>query len=224
MLSVFGGGVASYSAPAVELRTPGDGAPALPATVTAEASGKRGVARLALFLNGFPYAEAPGAEFGEAGQPATTYGLEVPAGVPAGVTEVFVRAYDDLGASSDSATVTVMNGAPCTADAQCLAEQHCVTGGCRWDPPVGELGDACAFPAFCKSFQCASPDDSAPICTERCEVGDPDACPSGLACDGGLCVIADGGGCCSAGGGGTQCVGLVALLGWVLLRRRKNRE
>jgi hypothetical protein len=135
------------------------------------------------------------------------------------IYDVFVRATRPR---RSHRTVTVTMGAPCASAETCLDEQKCVDGRCLWDPPVGELGDECTYPQFCKSLLCRGTAEQS-ICTQTCEPEDPDGCPPGLACTQGVCYFAQDGGCCSAsGGGGWLRAGLFALVvGFVLRRRRR---
>jgi hypothetical protein len=222
LLGVFGAGTPITGVPAVTMTNPLPGDTELPVNVIGIASAKRGIARVSLFLNGFPFLEVNGAPFGPIGQPEASYGLLVPDNVPDSIYDVFVRAYDDLGTFTDSGTVTVTKGAPCVSADTCLDEQKCVDGRCLWDPPVGELGDDCTYPQFCKSLLCRGTAEQS-ICTQTCEPEDPDGCPPGLACTQGVCFFADEGGCCSASGGGWLHAGLLALVvGFVLRRRRRS--
>jgi hypothetical protein len=220
MLSVFGPGTPIYGLPVVTLKVPNAAATTLPANAIASAFAKRGVAKLSLFLNGFPFVEVPGGEFGDQGQVQQDYGLLLPPTLPNSIYDVFVRAFDDLGDFTDTPTVTVTKGAPCTSAEGCLPEQKCEAGKCFWDPPVGELGDDCTFPAFCKSFICRGTVEQQ-ICTQTCEANDPEGCPSGMECTQGICFFASGG-CCSASGEGWLHAGVLGLVvGFVLRRRRR---
>jgi hypothetical protein len=221
LLSVFGPGTPITPPPSVMVTTPAAEATALPPRVIGVASSQRGIAKVWLMLNGFPFAELPGVAFGLNGQPEAAYSLPVPDSVPDSIYDVGLRAFDDLGTFTDSATVTVTKGAPCATAATCLPDQKCVEGRCLWDPPVGELGEPCTYNQFCKSFLCTGTADQQ-ICTQTCEPEDPDACPAGLTCVSGVCFFAEGGGCCSAGHESWLHAGvLIALVGLVLGRRRK---
>ena len=226
LLSVFGPGTPTTAPPTVVMTTPTLGATTLPANVIAVASAQRGVAKVSLFLNGFPFVEAPGGAFGPNGQVAQSYGLLIPANVPDSIYDVFVRAFDDLGVFTDTPTVVVTKNAPCSSADTCLAEQKCEDGRCFWDPPVGELGDPCTYAAFCKSFLCRGTADLQ-ICTQTCEPDDAAGCPDGMSCNQGICFFAgDDGGCCStASGAGWSHPLRVGLLGlgvaFVVRRRRR---
>jgi hypothetical protein len=140
-----------------------------------------------------------------------------------------VRAYDDLGAVTDSAVVTRTKGAPCETAETCATGQQCNAGKCEWDPGYGETGDSCDFAAQCKSFLCIGDDDM--ICSQRCSPADKTSCPMGLECietgvEMGLCFTpSSGGGCCSASNGRVpwlQIAGSAAIFG-LLMRRRRRR-
>ncbi|MEO8702325.1 MAG: hypothetical protein ABI867_19930 [Kofleriaceae bacterium] len=223
LLSVFGLGTPIYGLPVVSMKVPSTGATTLPSNAIATAFSKRGILKLKLFLNGFPFAETPGVEFGTSGQIQADYGLLVPATLPNSIYDVFVRAFDDLGDFTDTPITTVTKGAPCVSADACLPEQRCEAGKCLWDPPVGELGDDCTFPAFCKSFICSGTADEQ-ICTQTCEANDPEGCPSGMECTQGICFFASGG-CCSASGEGWMHAGVLTMVvGFVLRRRRHGKS
>jgi hypothetical protein len=231
LVSVFGAGTPITGAPSVALTSPVVGGGMLDRTVTAQAGAKRGVARVAVLFNGFPWADVPGAMFGRDGQPnPSSYALPVPADLPDSIVDVKVVAYDDLGAPGESAVVTVTKGAPCTTAATCAVGQKCEAGKCFWDPPSGELGDSCTYPQFCKTGVCQGTKDQQ-ICTQACTPGVADACPSGFACmmssgSEGLCFFADSGaGCCSTSRGedGFWGPGGMAALVVVFALRKKRR-
>ncbi len=238
ILSVFGAGTPITAAPMSTVTTPSVGSTAassLPATVISSAFSPRGIARVELYLNGFKWADAKGAAFGRTGQPVSAYGLTVPPGVPDSVYDVVARAYDDLGAFTDSAPITVTKGAAggCATAATCAAGQKCEAGKCFWDAPIGEVGDDCTFAQFCKSGVCQGTADQQ-ICTQSCVPGVSDSCPtgSGLSCvevstGEGVCFfVEDSGGCCSASGGNGWVPGGLAafVVGAVLFRRRRPRH
>lgn len=207
---------------------------ALGAQVVAMAGSKRGVAKVELIINGFKWAEAKGANFGRNGQPnPSQYQLMVPANLPNSKVDVVVRAYDDLGAFSDSPVVASFKGDRngCVDASGCLAGQKCEAGYCKWDPPAGEIGDECTYPQFCKSLNCQGAEGEM-ICTQNCVPGSEDACPDGLECIAtssaqGICYFkGDEGGCCSVSSDddGRLFVhgGVALLLMGVLLRRRRK--
>jgi MYXO-CTERM domain-containing protein len=199
------------------------------------AGSKRGVAKVELVLNGFKWAEAKGATFGTNGQPnPSNYSIQVPSNLPGGVVDVVARACDDIGRCADSPVVTVMKGAPCADASSCLAGQKCEAGKCFWDQPVGEVGDDCTYPQYCKTLNGQGPDETSKVCTTGCVPGATDSCPDGLECiatgpASGICYTAqEGGGCCSVGHDDDSPApwlwqgGLSMLLLGLMLRRRKK--
>jgi hypothetical protein len=204
----------------------------LGAVVAGQAGSKRGVSRLELYLNGFKWAEAKGAAFGANGQAnPSPFTITVPQNVPNSIIDVHVRAYDDLGGFTDSAKVTVTKGAACTSGDTCAKGQKCEGGRCFWDPPAGEIGDACTFGQFCKSLMCDGTADQQ-ICTQECIPGVMDSCPDDLDCverspGKGVCFFGgDDGGCCSANRESTAWMpgAFAALLFGVLVIRRPRRR
>jgi MYXO-CTERM domain-containing protein len=246
LTTLFGAGTPLTPAPAVSISIPKPGVPVdLTAPVHAQASSKRGVVRVELLLNGFSWASLPGVKFGSAAQLPSDYALAFPRNLPDGVVDIQVRAHDDIGSTTTTDPVTFTKGQPCVDASTCLTGQRCEAGKCFWDPPTGELGDACTYPQACKSLVCVGVGDQK-LCSQDCTLGAkgsvPGAdgtCPSGFTClasgaattDGspGVCLIGSGGGgCCSVGGDGPGAVighgalGL-AIVAW-LARRRKRDE
>lgn len=207
---LFGPGALLTAAPTVSLQNPPTPDGPLPANVIAMASSPRGVAKVELFLNGFPMVTVPGAAFGVDGQPASSYGLVPPANLPNSIYDMFVRASDDIGAFTDTPVVRVIKGGPCTSAEACLPEQACEEGRCSWDPAVGEIGDECGYDQFCKSLLCRGTADLQ-ICTQTCVVEDPLGCPVDMSCNNGVCFFTEGG-CCSAAPGQWMPAGLLAFL------------
>jgi hypothetical protein len=232
LVSVFGPGTPITRPPAVVMTEPVATDGMLGAAVVASAGAQRGVARVALVINGFAWAEVPGAPFLAAGQPdPSSYSIAVPAALPDSIVDVQVVAYDDLEISTASPVVTVTKGAPCTTAAACATGQRCAAGKCLWDPPAGEIGDPCTYSQYCKSLYCEGAAGSQ-VCSQTCTVG-AGSCPSSFVCealvaggDDGVCVTG-GAGCCSVDRGGTGGWvpgGLaVALLVQVRLARRRRR-
>jgi MYXO-CTERM domain-containing protein len=202
--------------------------------VVVSAGAQRGVAHVDLYVNGFKWGEAPGAAFGARGQPSpSTYSILVPSTLPNSIVDVKAIAYDDLGASTESAVITVTKGAPCATAATCAKGQKCESGKCFWDPPSGEIGASCSYAQFCKSGICTGTADQQ-ICTQNCIPGVADSCPMGFDClmsgpGTGVCFFSSSssGGCCSvdrSGGVWWPPVGLgLAVLGLVARRRRRRR-
>ena len=221
LLDRFGAGVVTTTPPVVSILVP------LPDTtfvdgqaVQATASAQRGVDKLQLLLNGYPWLTSPGAPFGTAGQPETTYPFVPPKLVPQGVIDIEVRALDDLGIATTSSVVRVTKGTPCVEASTCLTGQKCDAGKCYWDPPTGELGAACAYPQACVSGAC--PDGT---CQQTCDpASSRPQCADPYTCDDAshVCVQV-GGGCCSvvAPRAGWFHAGLgVMVVGFVFRRRR----
>ena len=231
LLSVFG---ASAAPPLVKPPTAMLGSPAqtdalLGTTVMVTAGGQRGVVRVELDFNGFRWVDAPGALFAQRGQPnPSTYMIRVPSELPNSVVDVQAIAYDDLGTATATASVTVTKVAPCTTSTACARYQKCDTGRCLWDPPVGEMGEPCPYPQFCKSGLCTGPTEQQ-ICTQACVPGYV-ACPQGFDCatggaDTGVCYFASSG-CCSVDRGGGRWwlpVGLGLAVLALVTRRRPRR-
>jgi len=234
VLSVFGASplptiVAPPSAQILELNS-GD---SLGTAVAVSAGAQRGVARVELYFNGFKWAESAGAPFAQAGQPnPSPYAIPVPSALPNSIVDVKVIAYDDLGASTESATVTVTRGAACTTATSCAKGQKCESGKCFWDPPTGEIGAACSYSQFCKSALCTGTAEQQ-ICTQSCIPDSADSCPSGFECvmsgpGTGVCFFSSSAGCCSVDRGGGAWwlpVGLgLAVLGLIARPRRRRRR
>jgi hypothetical protein len=197
--------------------------------VVVAAGAQRGVARVDLYFNGFKWAEAPGAAFGVNGQPSpSTYSILVPSALPSSIVDVKAVAVDDLGVSTDSATITVTKGAPCATASTCAKGQKCESGKCFWDPAAGEIGASCAYPQFCKSGICTGTADQQ-ICTQSCIPGSTDSCPAGFDClmngpNTGVCFFSSSGGCCSVDRGGAWWLPVtlgLAVLGLASRRRRR---
>ena len=235
LLSVFGPGTPITGNPTSEITFPQPTPPPpFPAVVAASAGSKRGIAKVELRINGFPWATQAGLPFTLTGQATPgMYTLTVPTNLPKSIVDIFVRAYDDLGATTDSSTLTLTNGEACTTAATCAAHQKCEAGRCFWDPPVGETGDDCTYPQFCKSNVCTET-SGGKYCSEPCTPEEkPATCPDALECvqsapGVGVCVPgASGGGCCSAGAPGAfpwPPVGFALLvMCWILRRRRGVR-
>jgi hypothetical protein len=229
LLSTFGAGTPITGNPTAAITTPAPGQP-LGAVVVGEAGSKRGVARVELRVNGFPWAEVPGQKFGLKGQanPAS-YGLMVPATLPDGIMDIVVRAYDDLGAFTDSPVLTLTRGEPCVSADTCAVGQRCDAGRCLWDPPVGEPGDSCEYAQFCKSLRCEGTAERK-ICSEACDPSGEDTCPGDLSCietgpTTGICYFEDSG-CCSVAFDRRvpwAHLGASAMLFGLLMRRRRRR-
>ena len=233
LLTVFGAGTPITKPPSSRLASLASGG-MLGNSVSVQAGAQRGVARVALYFNGFPWAEQLGVAFQSRGQPdPSSYNVAVPASLPNSIVDVKAIAYDDLGVATESTVVTVTKGAPCTSASTCAKGQKCEAGKCFWDPAVGEIGDSCSYAQFCKSGLCSGSGDDQ-LCSQNCTV-DPtaDSCPDGFACvasgtttTSGTCQPSDNGGCCSAGGQDRRWwvhAGLAALVLGMVARRRRRR-
>ena len=230
LLSVFGAGQSIVPPPSVMFAAMPNPRPGAAFPVFALAGSQRGVARIELWLNGYRWVSVPGGVFGTNGQvDPSNYTLTAPASVPDGTIDVVLKAYDDLGIEGDSNTVTVEKGAPCTDASTCATGQKCDDGRCHWDPPTGQLGDACPYPQVCTSGICTPGSD--PVCTESCTVGSANACPAGYDCvpssdTAGYCAPSTGGGCCNAAGdrGPMWPAAALAALSLGLIVRRRRRD
>jgi hypothetical protein len=221
--ALFGPNPAPLPAPAVTITVPLDGASvAAGFSVEVDAIDRRGLHRVELWLNGWLWTTTPAMR----GQ--TRFVFPEPAGVPGGVIDVEIRAYNDLQSAIGTRRITVTKGAPCASADTCAAGQRCDGGRCLWDPAVGELGDRCDYPQYCTSGICEAGE-----CAEPCIAAGTGGCPSGYECvaeDGttdGLC-LATAAGCCSAAGGGlgglAAQAGLAGLVLGVTLSRRRRRR
>jgi MYXO-CTERM domain-containing protein len=231
--SVFGEGTSLIPAPTCSITNPTSGTVQNGAVITVSSGSQRGVDKSELWLNGYKWAEVPGAKFGINGQPnPSTYSLTFPGNVPDGKIDILVKCYDDLGLEKDSQTITVTKG-NCNdaASCKCLEGQQFSDGKCFWEAPVGELGDSCTFPQFCKTGICTETDQGG-YCTSDCIIGSTDGCPMNFECiqtgaSTGQCLPISEGGCCSATTGGNQLFAQLGLGGLVLgliARRRRRRK
>lgn len=233
ILGVFGEGPNKtlIPPPTVTITGPTGGAVTDGQLVFFTAGSKRGVEKSELYLNGWKWgSDVKGAAFGANGQAnPSPYNVKFPPDVPNGVIDIQIKSYDDLGASTLSAAVTVTKGAPCTSADSCAKGQKCDAGKCFWDPPTGMLGDTCDYSQFCVSGSCVTT-DSGGYCSQECVLGGTDACPMGYDCVAngttGACIPAgNGGGCCSASGPHVALVqgGLSMLVLGLVVRRRRSR-
>ena len=228
LIDTFGPGTPTYGNPTASITKPVGQAP-LDGTIDGKAFSKRGVAKVELLVNGFPWVTAKGVDFTLVGQPEATYPLVYPQTLPDGISDFVVRASDDLGAFTDSSIVTRTKGAPCVSADTCATGQRCDAGRCLWDPPVGEIGDSCDYSQFCKSLSCVGTDPK--ICSQDCVPEEDNTCPNGLTCAPlgppgmGVCYVETGGGCCSVSSRSVPWlqVGLSAFV-FVLVIRRKRRR
>jgi len=231
LISIFGEGMPITPPPHASIVFPVDNTPVLTGWVAHVSAGSaRGVAKVELYLNGSRWGVLLGGKFGANGQGDQTYTFYPPANVPDGIIEVSAIAYDDLGFSVQTQTVTVTKGTPCTTDDACLDNQTCDAGRCVYPAPDGELGDSCGYDQACKSWTCIGGDGDQ-RCSQECATDEPTSCPDGFSCLGtgqgtaGYCLTTDEGGCCSVGrGAGAPWVhGGIALVVFGLVRRRRAR-
>lgn len=233
ILGVFGPGPngSLIPPPTAVINSPMMGGTAIDMQVVAfQASSKRGIEKAELFLNGYKWGEVKGNGFTQNGQVNMNYSTRFPGGVPNGVIDIEVKAYDDLGAVTTSAAVTVTKGAPCASADACAKGQKCEAGKCFWDAPTGQLGDACEYMQFCESNICLMT-DSGGYCSQDCIVGVVDSCPAMFECvaagASGACLPVDeGGGCCSAGTSNAVWVhgGLALFVLTVAMRGRRRKR
>ncbi len=230
LLAVFGPGTVITPPPTSAITFPQPTATVLGPVVGARAGSQRGVAKVQLVINGAVWATVAGITPGTFGQPdPSDYSINVPANLPKSIVDVVVRASDDLGASTDSPTITLTNGAPCTDASVCAEFQRCEDGRCLWDSPKGELGDDCKYAQFCKSNLCVDT-SVGKLCSQAC-TPDSDSCPTDFTCaesspGNGLCVSTGGGGCCDTGGsadGPWSHAAFAALVIGLVGRRRTPR-
>ncbi|HEX5097116.1 MAG TPA: hypothetical protein VFX21_13910 [Acidimicrobiia bacterium] len=205
LISIFGAGVPITAAPHASVIFPTNNSAVTTGWVTHISAGsQRGVAKVELYFNDSRWMVQPGAKFGANGQlDPSTYTFIPPANVPDGIIDIQGKVYDDLGIGVATIPIRVTKGAPCTTDDQCAAHQHCDAGRCLFEAPVGELGDSCEYPQYCKSWTCLGDGDK--TCTQECRTDEPTSCPEGLECFSasengvdGFC-FPPGGGCCSVG-------------------------
>ena len=230
LLGIFGAGTPTTPPPQVTLTVPTAGQTTITngIAIHANASSKRGVAHVELYLNGSRWLDDAGVPFGPTGQPASDYAFPLPSNVPDGVIDIAVKAYDDLGIVTATPTVTVTKGSPCTTSDQCLKDQSCDSGKCEWPAPTAELGASCTYDQACTTWQCTQTNDGQK-CSQPCSIDEPTSCPKDFDCLGdaqsGFCWPAASGGCCSvadSGGAIWGHVGAAALVASLLMRRRKR--
>ncbi|HEY5945956.1 MAG TPA: MYXO-CTERM sorting domain-containing protein [Kofleriaceae bacterium] len=230
LLAIFGAGTPITASPHATMVYPTNDSVVTSGWVTHVSAGSpRGVARVELYLNDSRWMVMPGAKFGPSGQPDSTYTFYLPTNVPDGIIDIQAKAYDDLGFGVATVPITVTKGAPCTNASQCLANQTCDAGRCKYPAPAGELGDSCDYGQFCKSWLCLGDGDKQ--CTQECLTDEPTSCPADFEClhnaetgTAGYCWPIDNGGCCSVDHDRRPLWlhGSLALvvLGWLRRRRR----
>ncbi len=173
LLLRFGAGTPTSSPPTVSLVSPtAPGTLADGASIVAYAGAQRGIDHVELLLNGYPWVTVPGVAFEEFGQPSANYTLTLPADVPDGIIDVQVAAFDDLGISTTTQTLTMTKGAPCTSAQTCAANQTCNGGRCEYPAATQNLGDACDYVQQCTTNMCVDG-----TCTQACDIDDDSTCP-----------------------------------------------
>jgi MYXO-CTERM domain-containing protein len=237
LLNVFGPGTPTTSLPTLAIKQPAAGVTTVTNgyTVIATAGAQRGIKTVELWLNGYKWASAQGAQWGRDGQPTTDYGVSFPADVPDGVIDIVIKAKDDIDRTTESPVITVTKGAPCASADSCLAGQKCDAGKCYWEPAAGELGDDCSFPQFCLSGLCTGTAERT-ICTRECVAGVNDSCEEGFECIAngptkGVCFppAPEEDGICNSSVTSTNSAGPItavalSMFGLVLVTRRRKRR
>jgi MYXO-CTERM domain-containing protein len=227
LLTALGPGNSIIPAPTLTMKAPAPGPIANGAVVTGNASSKRGVAEIELYLNGWQWGETKGVPFTATNQPPSDYTIPIPAEVPDGIIDIVMVAKDDIGVETRSPVITVTKGAACTSAASCLPGMKCEEGKCFWDPAVGEIGAACTYPQYCLSGVCLGEGDDK-LCTKTCVPG-TDSCPENYECvasgaSGACSPKEDKPGCgCNTGNGVAAQSALLALGFLLVLRRRRRR-
>ncbi|MDQ3337297.1 MAG: MYXO-CTERM sorting domain-containing protein [Myxococcota bacterium] len=227
LIAALGPGTSIIPAPALTMKAPLPGPIQAGAVVTGNASSKRGVSEVELWLNGWQWGETKGVPFTATNQPATDYTIPIPGEVPDGVIDIVMIAKDDIGVETKSPVITVTKGAACATADSCLPGMKCEAGKCFWEPAVGEIGDKCTYPQFCTSGICLGEGDDM-LCTKTCVPG-TDSCPEEYECiasgaSGACFPKEEKPGCgCTAGSGVAAQSGLLALGFLLVLRRRRKR-
>jgi uncharacterized protein (TIGR03382 family) len=161
---------------------------------------------------------------------APPFAFNAPATLEGG-SHVVVATATDAHGTTNTATITVNIGPPCTSASECPNDTDaCIEGRCVPGPNAdGGLGTSCTDNSMCGDSTCASDGDNQ-YCTTACSA--PGACPDGFGClptaDGstaGFCWPGyndgtGGGGCNTGGSGGPITGGL--LFAALLLTRRKR--
>jgi hypothetical protein len=229
LINIFGAGTPLTTPPALSVVQPVQDATIFDGfNVTTVASAERGIARIDLWLNNYLWTSVKGVPFASSGQPEASYTLPIPDGVPDGIIDLVVKAYDDIEVETASETITVTKGAPCTSASACAKGQVCEDGRCFWEQPVGDIGDRCEYTQYCMSGLCLESSDG-DFCSRDCVVGVSDSCPEGTYCEGptglvGYCLPNADGGCCSVGGDRrAECLLSLGIFGLLVRRRRRGR-
>lgn len=225
----FGSKPSTIADPTAEVTSTGAQPGILGSVITGRAGSDRGVASVALVMNGYVFATQGGAPYiGEIGQPRySQYLFTTPVDLPSSIYDVQYRACDDLGTCTDSPVFSVTKGGEggCETAEECDTHQDCLEGRCTFRSPALQVGEACDISPQCVSDLCGT---NARICTQPCSVAE-DTCPADLECRApfdetiGLCYVPreDDGGCCSTHDSAPwgACVLALGLAG--LVRRRR---
>lgn len=229
LLSALGPGQSIIPPPTLTMKSPAAGPIQAGASVVGNASSKRGVAKVELWLNGYKWGEKPGVPFTQTEQPASDYAIAIPNEVPDGVIDIEMVAKDDIGAVTKSSPITVQKGQPCASAESCLPGMKCEAGKCYWEPAAGEVGESCTYPQFCLTGICLGAEgDDEKLCTQTCVPNVTDSCPAEFEClasgASGVCwPKTEKSGCCSAGHGVAAQSSLLGLGLLLVLRRRRKR-
>ena len=159
-----------------------------------------------------------GAMVGEIPTDAPPYALFTPV-VDDGPHSVEVRAFDNRGDQA-TASVDVTVDSSCQSAEDCGDDYDCEDGTCV---PHGVTGDTCESNEDCLNGTCGTMGEDS-FCTQMCG-GESAACPDGTACtDQGYCWPSgdDGGGCSVSGNGTAAPLWMLALMLFVIRRRRRS--
>ncbi len=178
--------------------------------VNVNATDNTRVDKIELWLDGAMVAEIPTAE--------PPYAVFAPV-VDDGPHAVEVRAFDNRGEEA-SASIDVTVDSTCQAAEDCGDNYDCEDGTCV---PHGATGDTCEGNEDCLNGTCGTIGDES-YCTQMCG-GESAACPDGTECtDEGYCwPSGDGGGGCNASGSTASPLWLLALMLFVIRRRRRSQ-
>ncbi|HEY8145764.1 MAG TPA: trypsin-like serine protease [Kofleriaceae bacterium] len=179
--------------------------------VNVNATDNTRVDKIELWLDGAMSAEIP------TDQPP--YAVFTPV-IDDGAHSVEVRAFDNRGEQA-TASIDVTVDSSCQMAEDCGDNYDCEDGTCV---PHGVTGDTCEENEDCLNGTCGTMGDES-YCTQMCGA-DTASCPDGTACtDQGYCWPSDdGGGGCNVGStNSTAPLWMLALLLFVIRRRRQRR-
>lgn len=219
IVGMFGPG--APTPPEVAIKYPVAGKPTQPGfTAVVEAVDDVRVERVELIIDGMPVSEAM-TPVGNA------FELTTPDALGQGAHTLEIKAIDVQGVEA-TATMTFMQGPPCTPSSVCSGDDVCVDGVCVPGPGVpGGLGTICTKDTECLSHRCADGGEQFKYCVDECDVANANSCPNDFTClpagATGVCWPDPSGGCCDAAGGPQGPMLLALGLGVLLLRRRRVR-